>query len=107
MTDAALSFACVGFTAPGNFVSQFTLSTGWHRSMIAGKHAGFSIYEANAGPFMFTDESDIQKLVSELPRIEAAMLRGLRRGKPPSRFVTVFGKLIGRCNKSQIHSMPQ
>ena len=103
LTDVAFSFACVGFTVPDAPDTQFTVSVGWHRSGIAGKHDGFSIYEANGGPFRFTDESDIQNLVAEFPRMEAAMIRGLRRGRPPSRLAIAWGRLLRRCHASQTH----
>lgn len=101
VTDVTFSCVCVGFTAPDAPDAQFTLSVGWHRSMIAGKHDGFSIYEANGGPFRSTDESEIQSLVAEFPRMEAAMLRGLRRRQPPSRLVTAWGRLLHLCNAPQ------
>jgi hypothetical protein len=74
--------------------------------MLASKHDGFSIYEANAGPFKFTDKSDIQNLIAEFPRMEAAMLRGLRRGQPPSRIGIACGRLLHRCHAPQIFRMP-
>lgn len=105
LTDVTFSFACVGLRAPDASEYQFTVSVGWYRSAIAGKHDGFSIYEANGGPFRFTDESDIHSLVAEFPRMEVAMLRGLRRGQPPSRFVTVVCRLLHRCHQPQTHKI--
>jgi hypothetical protein len=105
IADVTFSCVCVGFAVPDAPDAQFTLSVGWHRSTIAGKHDGFSIYEANGGPFRFTDESEIQSLFTEFPRMEAAMLRGLRRGQPPSRLVTEWGRLLHRCNAPQTHRM--
>ena len=105
VTDVTFSCVCVGFTVPDAPDAQFTLSVGWHRSNIAGKHDGFSIYEANGGPFRFTDESDIQSLVAEFPRMEAAMLRGLRRGQPPSRLATAWGRLLHRCHAPQTYRL--
>ncbi len=106
VTDVNFSCVCVGFTVPDAPDAQFRVSVGWHRSMVAGKHDGFSIYEANGGPFRFTDESEIQNLVAEFPRMEAAMLRGLRRGRPPSRLATAWGRLLHRCYATQIYRMP-
>jgi hypothetical protein len=101
--DVTFSCGCVGFTLPDAHDAQFAVSVGWYRSGIAGKHDGFSIYEANAGPFRFSDESDIQSLVAEFPRMEAAMLRGLRRGQPPSRFAIAWRRLLRRCRAPEIH----
>lgn len=106
LTDVRLSFACVGFTTPDDPESQFTLSVGWHRDMVAGKHAGHSIYEANGGPFKLTDQSDIQNLIAELPRMEAAMLKGLRRGKPPSRLAATINRIFYQCQSPQTYPMP-
>jgi hypothetical protein len=98
VSDVTFSFVCVGLTIPDAPDSVFTASVGWHRTSIAGKHDGFSIYEANAGSFRFTEDSDISELVAEFPRLEAAMRRGLRRGEPPSRFAIACGRLLGRCH---------
>ncbi len=97
ISDVRYSFVCVGITNPEALDAKFTLSVGWHRSNIAGNHDGFSIWEANAGPFALMDESNIQELVDEFPRMEMAMLRGLRRGRPPSRLAITWGLLTNRC----------
>jgi len=105
VTAVTFSCACVGFTVPDASDTQFTVSVGWHRSSIAREHDGFSIYEANSGPFRFTAESDIESLVAEFPRMEAAMLRGLRRGRPPSPLATAWHRLLHRCHAPQIHKI--
>ncbi len=100
LSDVIFGFACVAVKSPLAKAATIFAGVGWHRTRLNSptiRHPGFAIYEANTANLTYSDKTTLERIAVDFPRLEVATLRGLRRGHPPSRFVTFLDRITGRC----------
>ena len=109
LTDVHFAFACVAIKSPLAKAATISANVAWGRSYLntpTVRHSGFAIYEANTVSLIYSDKTTLRRIAAGYPRLEAAMLRGLRRGHPPSRFLTFLNRIRGRCVAPRIYRLP-